>query len=497
MAIHPISYLVEWKPAGSWVTIAAGSVVDFSGSSESAAGDIGVGFGDTAYTRASVQVKRSALGSSSTARRPIRITPTVDGISSKVFVGVITRRSGVDIVTLECEGILMDLSRRLKECYSPLFIGRAFATKTTLSSIEDPDDPDYTGGPINYGLWTAGGRPLAQAGAYPSADFYYECDQALFAGDYVWLANDDGYAELLRCARAAGGQLYQRDDGVVVYRQPFLLISTPSYTFSDTIANATNSLGVYGEIDEEEATEQYATKIVGTFTPRIERPMQVVIDDSTPRQLDAGEVVTINLVPDLPLTSIELTSLGALDSKAFVIQRYDGDAVPQSLTVGYNHSIDMAAQRAQIVVVNMSSWPHVIYRITLRGTPIAALETQTISVGSGTAVLTMEDNIFIQNEAHATRLAQVALAYYETPRKVRTLSECPYQPLRYVGETVALTDSALGITAVPHMIISREHSEGAAKTSYRMVDVSGLPVKEDYFLVSTTSQAGQTKKLTW
>jgi hypothetical protein len=150
MAIHLIGYTLEWKPAGSWLTIPAGAVEDFDGSSESAQADIGVGFGDTAYTRATFKVLRSALLGNATARKPIRLTPSVDAVAKKAFVGVIVRSSGVEVVTLECIGILQDLSRRLKDTYSPLFELRPIATKTTASSIEDPTDPDYAGGIFNY-----------------------------------------------------------------------------------------------------------------------------------------------------------------------------------------------------------------------------------------------------------------------------------------------------------------------------------------------------------
>jgi hypothetical protein len=239
------------------------------------------------------------------------------------------------------------------------------------------------------------------------------------------------------------------------------------------------------------------TKVVGTYTPRIVRPMQAVIEDTTPRQLDASEFATISLIPNLPLYAVELTSGGALPPEVFAVQRYDGGAVSPAISGGYNHVVSVAAQRIQITYQNTSTLPHVIYKLTIRGAPIAAGERQSISVGSGDVPLIQEDNIFIQNEAHALRLAQMALLYYGQVRKIRVLSECPYHPDRYVGETVALTDSVLGITSVPHMIIARAYDEGAAKATYTMVDVSGIPVKEDYYIIGTTDYTGQTKNLTY
>ena len=280
MAVHLLGFTLEWRPVSTWLTFADGDVIDYEGAAESAAGDSGLGFGDVATTRMTVKVLRSAIGSNPTARTPIRLTPTVDAVSVRRFVGVIVKTSGIDPVTLECEGILSDLSRRLKDEYSPLFELRPIATKTTASSIENPATGGYNAGIVNYALWQAGLRPYEQLASYPTVSEYYSCDQALFSPDYAWLAGDDGFDELLRCARASGAQLYQRDDGVVVYRQPFLLVSTPTYTFADTLAGATNALGVYDDISQEEPSVHAAGERLARDDPVVEEPGQVLARDA-------------------------------------------------------------------------------------------------------------------------------------------------------------------------------------------------------------------------
>ena len=497
MAVHLVGRTVEWAPLGAWATIPNSAIVGFDGQAESALADIGVGFGDTAYTRISLGILRSALSASSVYTRiPFRITPTVDAMSNVGFYGYSVTARGVKTVTIECEGILSDMQRRLKDTYTPLRELRTIATRTTATSIDDPDDPDYAAGLINEALWRARGRPYAQILDYPFADFYYDCHQALFASDYGWLAGDDGFQEVLRLARAAGGQLYQRNDGVVVYISPYAMVTTPSYTFSDLAATATDSLGVYGGIDEDEASRSYATKIVGQFVPRVERSTQVVIEDTTPRLVQPGEIITIPLMCDHPLTEIELASATTLPASAWVVQRLDGAAVAPGVG-GYLHNVTLEGQRVSIIYENDTAFPHWIYSITVRGNPVTAGEAQTISVGAGSEPLTQEENIYIQNASHAERLAQIALAFYSVRRKVRTLSDCPFHPERYVGETVGLTNATLSLTNVPHMIINIAHSAANKRAAYTMVDVTGIPVKEDYFLVSSGSQAGQTKKLTW
>ena len=95
--------------------------------------------------------------------------------------------------------------------------------------------------------------------------------------------------------------------------QPLLLVGTPAYTFSDTIATATDSLGVFSRdgISEEQPLDQYYTKMTASITPRRVRPMQEVIDDTTPRLVKPGDLITIPLESDNPLRSVELTDAGA------------------------------------------------------------------------------------------------------------------------------------------------------------------------------------------
>lgn len=489
----PISYLIEWKQSGSWVTLTTGTIIDFTGGAESALSDAGMGFGDKVTTSQTIHVLRSEVQADPWERTPFRVTPTVNGASAVAFVGVNERATGdSDVVTFNCIGMIADLPARTKDLYSEIVYRRPVATKTTASSIEDPTDPDYAAGLINWVLWQASGRPYEQAGSYLTADFYYACDQAIIAPDWPWIAGEDGWEEALRLARAAGGQLYQALDGVVRYKSPLLLVGTASYTYADTLAGATDKYGVYDgdSPTEEAATEQYFTKIVGSFTPRSARPMQEAINDSTPRKVEPSETITIDLEPQWPLTSfLSGATADTLPAEHLTVTRFDG--VPST---AYTYSVTLAAQRVTISFTNDELIPVVIYRIIVHGTPVTAGETQTIEVGSGQPVMTMEDNIFVQNRHHAAQLATMGLAFYGTARKTRSIT-VPYSTTRLVGDTVGLTCADMGLSATPHLIYKIDHKAGEVMT-LAMVDVTGIPTADDYYLVSTSAQAGP-KKLAW
>jgi hypothetical protein len=492
VAVHTISYLIEWKPVSSWVTLTTGTIIDFGTDAEMALTDNGVGFGDATTAQAQVQVLRSEVDAYAWARVPFRITPTVDSDTARAFYGVVEKASGdAETVTFQLIGITSDLGRRTKHLYSPAFYKRYVAAKTTASSIEDPTNGSYTAGLVNWIFWMAGGRPFEQAGSYPSADFYYSCGQAIAAPDWAWVAGEDGYEEARRLARAVGGQIYQADDGTVVYRSPLELVGSVAYTFADAIGGASDSLGVYGDISEEESAGQVAGTVVAQYTPRQARPTQPVIDDTTPRLIEKAGSIDVALEPKWPLKSLQTP----LTTDMITATWYDGSAAPQSGS-GYSYSVDVEAQQVTLSITNnQAARPMAIWHLLLNGEPIVAGEVGSVTAGSGQPTVTLEDNIYVQNAAHANLLATMALAFYGTARRVRTLRDCPYDARRTLGETVGLTSADLGLTNVPHIIISRRASAGES-VEYGLVDVTGLPVAADFYLVGTTSYS-TTHQLAW
>jgi hypothetical protein len=484
MTIHLTSYQVEYKPVSTWLAFSDDAVLSCSGRAEmSGNSEQGLGFGDTSSTTFDLSVLRTALSGVTLPRLPVRVSYTVDG-NTNTHMGFVQSYAGDRFqVRLTCPGIIDDIPNRTKDLYSPMFYRRPAATKTTATSIEDPSNPNYVGGPINYVCWKAEGRPWEQAGSYPTAPFYYSCDQAILAPDWAWIAGEDGWGECLRLARACGGQLFQGMDGVVRYRSPLTMIGTPVYTFTaDT----------YGDITEEGSTGQYFASATCSFTPRSVRPMQEVINDATPRKVEPSETVTIPLEPQWPITSfLSGTTLTTLPAEHLVVTRYDGEP-----STAYSHTVTLAAQRVSISFTNNEAIPVVIYRIIVHGTPVVAGETQTVTAGSGQPTKLLEDNPFVQNRHHAQQYADMCLAFYGTVRPIRTLSGCPYDAERSNGEAVYVTSAELGLSSALHVILSMDHSETGKKTDYTVVDASGLPVLADYYVVSTTAQS-TTKRLAW
>jgi hypothetical protein len=488
MTVFTTAYALEWKPSGSWLAVDDDDVAQITGSLETAQADGGVGFGTTAVTRATVQVLRTAVSGLALARMPVRFTFTVGASSEMAFVGFVRGWSGDRAtVTLECSGMLDDLPERTKNLYSPLYYRRHPATKTTASSIENPATGGYAAGLINWMMWYAGGRPFEQAGSYPSADFYYSFHNAIRAPDWTWIAGEDGWSVALQMIRAVGGKLKQGPDGVIYYTSPLTMLNTPTKTFTTDD---------YEDVAEQGNTDQYAATITVSYLPRSPQPTQEVINDTTIRAIAAGETVTIYLDPQWPLFSTVLDG-GTLKMKNITATYYDGAPVVYGSGITTTTTVD--AQRITLTVTNSSSRNFQITKILVSGSPIAAGEAGSVTVGSGAPTKVLEDNPYVQSEAHALALAEMGLDFYGVARAVRTLTGCVYDPDRTADETVNLTDSLLGLSAAPHLItsITSELGEGGAITgSYALLDAANLPELASYWIVSTSAQSG-TKLIAW
>lgn len=493
MTVYNSDYLVEYKD-GSWASVSDSDVLDVQGSAQAGLSDSGVAFGDESLTHCTLKLKRTAVSGLTLALLPIRVTFTINAASQVAFVGEVASASGdLDTVTLECESMLAALPGRTRDYYSPLRYRRPPFTKTTASSIEDPDNGSYQGGLGNELFWRAAGRPYEQAGTYPTADFYYSCEQAIRAPDWSWVAGENGYEEIKRLARAVGGQISAGMDGVIRYKQPLTMVGTATKTYNYASADAMDR---FKDLTwRMTARDQYAKTFTCAFTPRRVQPTQEVISDTTYRVVPAGTAITFDLEPHWPLYSVVLDG-GTLKERNITATRFDGQSMAYHGTTGYTVVTTVKAMQIALSITNHSAFAMQISKIVISGQPVAAGETQTVTVGSGDPARVLEDNIFVQTRAHALALAAMALAFHEVARRIVTLKECVYDTARVIWETVNLTVTELGLSAAPYIILAKPHQETGVVMDIEAVDAAGLPALADYWLIKSTSQSG-TKKVAW
>lgn len=490
MAFYTSDYIVEYHNGATYVAFSDDVVVSVEGESSMAQSDSGAGFGDEAVTRCRMTLRLSAVAGLDLARLPVRVTFQINASSQVAFVGEVAQVAGdLDLVEFDCESMLDSLPGRTRDYYSPLRYRRAPATKTSVLSIEDPDDVAYAAGLINELFWRAGGRPYEQAGSYTGATFYYTCEQAIRSPDYTWVAGENGYEEAKRLARAVGGQIQQRLDGVLRYAQPLTMIGSVAQTLThDDFRELAWSLA---------ARDQYAQSVQVSYTPRRALHIQEVILDTTYRTIPAGETLTIDLEPKYPIVedSWQLDA-GTLKDKHMVVTFFDHSPAPYNASTGWTSSVSLYAMRLTIAITNHTARHMQVSKVRVSAQPVAPAEVETLTVGSGQPVRVLEDNVFVQTKAHALALATMALSFYGVARRVITLREMVYSTSRNIGDTVALTVSELSLSAAEHIIMAKRHSETGILQELELLDATDLPALADYWLVASTAQTG-TKKIAW
>lgn len=487
MSVFTAVYSAQIKVAGVWTTITS-SILDISGSNEATLNpDNALAFGDSSQIRITVRGKL-ALQSYDWELASFKATFGINGNSQLAFHGVITgRERSLDDLTFTCEGFAALL--RDTKAYSPAFHRRPIATKTTASSVEDPDDAAYQAGPINWLLWQAGGRPVEQDAnpTYVSeASFWYTCDHALLAPDWTWIAGENGWEEALKLVQASGGQLYQAPDGVIAYRQPYMI--------ADGSGSITLTPSDYRTVRERQSSRQSMDTAIVTFLPRVLRPMQDVATDDTPRLIPAGETIAFDIEPQWPIASLETKTDTTLKDDALIVVFVSGVGAATPDT-HYSHTISYSAQKISISITNDTTAPLAVHKVTLRGMPIIAGEAGNVTQGSGTRMKTVCDgNTYIQNQAHAERLANIYMDFYGDAHPLRTVSGCVYDPDATIGDVVALTVTEWSLSAVDHVITAIRHNQTGAEMELDLVEVDGLPKTSDHFIVGN-DHTGLTKRL--
>jgi hypothetical protein len=478
MAIALAVYSARWNLGGGWADITAKIVSATGGGELSGNRDNALAFGDSSDTKATVVMDDSGAGGA-WQRKPIELTYSINGTPAVSFAGIMIKRSRNSLeqtMTVECVGYA-ELIRTTK-VYSPLLQRRPIATKTTASSVEDPTNGAWRGGLINYIFWQAGGRPFEQSGTYPTATFYYSCDQALIAPMWSWAAGENGWDECLKLAQASGGQCYQGLDGVVRYRQP--------YGIADAAATFTFDENVYGEdgVSEEETTDQLVTQVSCTYVSRSLRAMQKIVEESQSRLLHTGETDTIVIEPSWPIYALDVDAAAHLKAESFVLSSpWFG-----TLIAGTNYTVThtFSAQRITITLANLMTVPLILWSYVLKGMPVVAGPSGNVTVGSGVVQRAIGDNPYIQTEHDARRLANMTLLFYGAGRPTRTISGCVYDPNRTVGEVVALTCARWSLSASPHIILSVSIDDTGMTASYTLAYVGDLPKTSDYYEIGPT-----------
>lgn len=470
-------YTVEYYDT-SWHTVAAADVIDVSLRHRiSANSDNPLAPGDNSEASGDVTVKLGAIPITSTAPR-LRITYRVDGAPATALVGMATdiQDDSTDMETrLRVDGIKSHIAN--VRYASPMFWGRPVATATTNASSEDPLASGYAAGILNWIMWQADGRPLQQSGSYPNALFYYDFRDATIGPDTAWLVGDDSWQEAQKLAFAAGGRLYQAEDGTVRFRSVLDLAASGS--------GAILNESMYRAIERRWTWIQTAATLTCSYTPRRVTGWQLVLDDTNARQIDAGETLTLDLEPQYPVAV-----WGRFQGYATWI---DARSVPYSGSSGITWNVQPYAQRLHVTLTNHGTEPLIVNRMTCQGRPLQPGTAGDVTVGSGTPTLAIGDNEFIQSRSQAERLATLLLQLY-APRPIYRLIECRYDAGRFMDVVVRVSSALYGLSDTPCLLVERSDDDTGLTSTYTVAPMSDLPRADQLFQIDAIYSGSDTRE---
>lgn len=507
-------YRVEIDHQGTFYQIPDDHILSINGSMISA-GNIqnGLSFGSYVEPTASVTVLRrlvlksaypsivTGYDSSYWIGRRIRIFQAFETSAYKpIFVGVIKSYAitGEDL-TYEIVGVL-EYFRNIK-FYTNIFYNTPIATKTTATSIEDPSAVGYNAGLINRIFWQAGGRPWERFADYSASNplFWYSCNQSLINPEWLWVSGENLVDELFLLARATGGQIYESAEiasstghAVIRFINPLAFADTAAY--GGTYYNFSES--VYGSFSKSLSIENIAGKVTCKFATRRIQPTQEVYSDRTPYLMLPSETRVFICNPSLPIFEYETITNSVISA----FQTITSNPVTLSVSVTSQN-----AAQVTLSVTNSGSFPAVISGITLRGRPLAVDEDGEVEVGTSTPVQAIEDNPYIQSRVHAVQLATMVYEFFNSARRVITLSNCIYDPDRFVGELVQINNidnvTYNGTTFVQdttlYRIIKISHNNTGTSMDIDLITVDGMLQTSDVYILDTSYVSTVSKRISF
>ena len=481
---------------GAWVDITS-DIVDVEGDYAITGGsDDGVGFGVARSPNVGVTYARERIGTA-WKDTPIEISFGFNGTNPQFFIGRITeveedRRGGRWTAAGYQELIAATPDIRTK-----LLRRRPVFTATTASSNEDPDNAGSETGIGNIILWRSGGRPYEQSATYPAALFYYSCQTAILAPEWTWLNGGDALDALNEICKAAGGVVYQSEDGVIRYQEPMSYgvgATSVHYTDSagakDAATRVASGLAQFGDIKRAgKLRQRVVDQIRCAFVTRRLQGVQRIYQDTTPRVIEASSAITITLDLQRPQYTLQRVVATGYTMRSTAATTTSDVTV----TIGATY-----AQQVTITLTNTLSEPVGISELSAYGQPLVAVEEGTATYGTPGSVprsYAVPESVYIQSKGYADRLCRLHYDWYATPRPPTTLSGCGFDPRRTIGEIVLLTDSVLGISAERHRVMSKRVNQRGTEMELIVVSVVGLPVSTDFFVNGTTYADGDVRQL--
>lgn len=450
-----------------------------------------------------------------------------------------SRKESYGTVTLGATGFLGLLD--LFKLNTPLMRWKRTATTIpqtgSLQDILDSQDPTTNDvGVINSVLWEIGGRPLRcrqlfddnTQGYQPK--FYYDCDGSVINPEWTWFNNDNLLNDLESLCRASGGVLYQREDGVVLYKNIYSIPSNePEAVYTDS---------VYEDLEIGESRYEPYSKVILTFTPRyltssqevysevldeflypnqilvktieFQKPVYRLVNNTTSGQL-GDTLVSAVYQKDSEIVEASSASLTKL-SVYFKITPYSGWYTPTYTFTGnlgqFNEvpsTSTVTSQSAEIMILNSGVLVDLtvhLGRMRLFGRSLEGAKPQnyirqipiTSGVLSGFKELRLNENPYIQDYTNARRYTHLSEYLLSNPRQVLTLKSVPADRAVTVGSIVEVNSTSMAVSGL-YRVTSVGYELNTQACTLSVISTSGLIGRESVYIVGSGYSLDDTRYL--
>lgn len=446
------------------------------------------------------------------------------------FSGFIkSRKETYSTVTLGAVGFLGLLD--LFKLSTPLMRWKPTATTIpqtgSLQEILDSQNPANNDvGVINSVLWEIGGRPLYcrqlfdddTQGYQPK--FYYDCDTSVINPEWTWFNNDNLLNDLESLCRASGGVLYQREDGVVFYKNIYSIPATePEAVYTDSM---------YEELEIGESRYEPYSKVILTFTPRyltanqevysevldeflypnqtlvktieFQKPVYRLVSNTTSGHL-GDTLVSTAYQKDSEIVEASSASLTKL-SVYFKITPYSGWYTPTYMFTGNLGQFDevpststITSQSAEVMILNSGVLADLtvhLGRMRLFGRSLEGSKPQnyirqvpiTSGVLNGFKELRLNENPYIQDYTNARRYTHLAEYLLSNPRQVLTLKSVPADKAVTVGSIVEVNSAFMAVSGL-YRVTSVGYELNTQACTLSVISISGLIGRESVYIIGS------------
>jgi hypothetical protein len=269
-----------------------------------------------------------------------------------------------------------------------------------------------------------------------------DLDDGIFPIPFLWLAGENIWPEMVKAARAEGGNVFFDVGGTLVYENMEAFSLDARHTVSQGTITLDRARDIAPAFNWKDAYNGVAIE----YQPRVERGRQVVYESDRVVRLLPGETQTVSCLLRYPCAAI----FEPVEGVDYQCRTETGQDASDDVSVVQTNY----AQRVDLEFTNDSSYRLVyIHRLRIYGKPIMGYRSQKLeftmddaAIGTDVPkVLPLGDNEYLQTRSQAGAVGGPVSDAVKTARLTYTVKDIPGIPGWMPGDRVTVVEEDSGI----------------------------------------------------